>query len=393
MNVAGIICEYNPFHNGHARHIAMTRRALGGDCAVIGAMSGNFVQRGDFAVFNKHSRAEASVRCGADLVIEIPAPYALSSANGFAQAGVFLLGSLGVCGIISFGSESGDIGVLKEAAEAIAAPEADALIREWLDRGVPYATAQQKAAEAILGERADLFKSPNNLLGIEYLKAIAASGTALQPLAVKREGGAHDGAAGISAMAMRERLLRGELPWEQTREEAAKVYSDEIEAGRGPVSMDACDIALLSRLRIAEDLSMLPGASEGLDRRIAKYAASEPTVKSVLEKAKTKRYAMSRLRRMLICACLGITADDTKMPPPYIRILAMNGTGMRLLKAARKKAELPIITKPASAQRLQGRAAELFRKESAATDLYVLAYQNEMERSGAQEWRKSPIVM
>ena len=395
MKAAGIICEYNPIHSGHTRHIEETRRALGGGpSAIVCVMSGNFVQRGDFAVFSKHARALAAVRSGADLVVELPSPYALSSAEGFARAGVYILD--GLCDYISFGSESGDIGALTKAAEGIVKPEADIIIKEWLNRGLPYAAALQKAADAILPDaRAELFKTPNNLLGIEYLKAIAATGSSLKPITVKRTGGAHDGAEGRSSSALRKALYSGGEPWRHMPAVAAGVYREEIAAGRGPVTMKSCELAMLSRLRVMriEEFADLPGVSEGLDRRFARYAATEPTLAAILEKVKTKRYAMSRIRRMLVCACLGITAADTREPPPYIRVLALNAVGAKLIKEARTGAGLPIVTKPASARGLPGRAGELFCKEAAATDMYVLAYPDEDRRSGGQEWLISPCVV
>ena len=405
MEVAGIICEYNPFHLGHAGHIGKIRDALGDDCAVVCVMSGNFVQRGDFAVFNKHARADAAVLCGADLVVEMPAPYALLSAERFASAGVFILDRLKICGHISFGSESGDLKALWELAGATVSQEADMLIKEGLNRGLPYAVARQKAADLILGPRAQALRSPNNLLGVEYLKAIAAHKSQLSPMTVQRIGGAHDGDIGFSSSAIRKKLLKGEKlnlsepgeereesdnPFEAVPSAAQAVYLKEIADGRGPVSMKSYELAMLSRLRAIKDFSWLPDATEGLEHRFLRCAASEPTIARILESVKTKRYAMSRIRRMLMCACLGITDLDTRIPPPYIRVLAMNRKGMGLLKEARDKSELPIITKPAHANRLAGRALEIFRKEAAATDFYVLAYQDESARTGGQEWRSGP---
>lgn len=414
MKTAGIICEYNPFHTGHARHIEETRERLGADAAIVCVMSGNFVQRGDFAVFRKHARAETAVRCGADLVVELPAPYALQSAEKFAAAGVSILDSLGVCDYISFGSESGDIEALREAAGVIVSAQADTLIKEWAGKGLAYAAARQKAADSLLGKRAEVFLSPNNLLGIEYLKALAAAGSSLSPLTIKRTGAAHDSETGCSASALRKMLagiqgVSGSGAYERSGTHrdtvplssllpgsvpkvAAMVYMEEIAAGRGPVTMKACESAMLSRLRIFSDFTNLADASEGLGCRFARYARSEPAIEKILAKVKTKRYAMSRLRRMMVCACLGITAKDTAEPPPYIRILAMNRTGMRLIKAAREKTQTPIITKPASAHKLSGRAEYIFSMEAAATDFYTLAYQNENERGGSQEWRISPVV-
>ena len=392
MIVAGIICEYNPFHLGHLGHIEKTRQSLGEDCAVVCVMSGNFVQRGEPAVFGKHVRAEAAVLCGADLVVELPSPFALSSAEGFARAGVFLLDSLGVCDFVSFGSELGAVEPLLEAAEVIVSREANELIVKWLGEGLPYASAQQRAADALMGERAVVFGSPNNLLGIEYLKAIAFYNSSIRPLAVTRTGGEHDSDLGFSASRLRKLLIKGEAPWELMPPEAAGVLRSEMKIGRGPVFVDGLELAILSRLRALSDFSWVPGASEGLDMRFLKFA-SEPSVAAVLNKIKTKRYALSRIRRMVMCACLGIASEDSKEPPPYIRVLAFNEAGKRLLSIARKSAKLPVITKPASAKKLHGRAAVLFNKEAAATDFYSLGFSDAGSRAGGSEWRQSPIIV
>ena len=394
---AGIICEYNPIHNGHLHQIEQTRQHLGHDCAIVCVMSGNFVQRGDFAVFSKHARAEAAIYAGADLVIELPTPYALSSAEGFARAGVYLLQNLHICDYISFGSESGDIASLTAAATAMASPDAARLTKQHLDSGISYAAARQSAADTILGPLAGVFKSPNNLLGIEYIKAITELGgeAPLKPFTVQRVGDMHDSATGCSGSALREILYRGDAPWSHMPQASADVYKREIAHGRGPVSLGHAELALMSRLRAAmlDDFAALPGVSEGIEHLFLKCAMSQPTVAEVLNEVKSKRYAMSRLRRMLMCLCLGITAEDTAAPPPYIRVLAMNNAGRSLLKKAQAKTTLPIITKPASVHALPHNARNLFNKEAAATDLYTLAYADKHSRHGGQEWTISPCVV
>jgi len=393
MKTVGIICEYNPFHLGHAEHIERTREVLGGSVCIVCVMSGNYVQRGDFAVFNKHARAKMAVYCGADIVIELPAPYALLSAGGFAKAGVYILDKLGVCDYISFGSESGNIGMLRDAASAIVSDEAQRHIRDWLGKGVPYAAAQQKAAEAIMGARAEIFKSPNNILGIEYIKATKEYNSKICPMTVRRCSGGHDTDNGYAASALRKKLLGGAVPLTMMPGEAVGICMEEIVSGRGPVSIAHAEQAILSRLRAIDDYSRIPGVSEGLEHRFARYAKSECCVSAILEKVKTKRYAMSRLRRILITAALGITAGDSADPPPYIRILAMNDNGIRLLKSVRKRTELPVIIKPASVLKLSKAAIRTFHKEAAATDFYSLAYSGEEERAGGREWRQSPVVV
>ena len=393
MNTIGIICEYNPLHLGHVEHINKSKIILGGDSAVVCAMSGNFVQRGEPAVFNKHARAKAAILSGADLVVEIPSPHVLSSADKFAAAGVHILSSIGICDYLSFGSESGDIKPLQKVADAMVSAQADNYIKEWLGKGLSYASAMQKAADSVLGASSEALRFPNNLLGIEYIKAIAAQGSGLKPMTVKRSGGEHDGEKGFSASAIRKRILYDEKPWEYVPFNAAKVYKGEIAEGRGPVSMVSLEQAMMSRLRFISEFSMIPGASEGLEHRFSRYVSTKPTIAEIIESVKTKRYALARIRRMIMCACLGFTEADTHELPQYIRVLAMNRTGMKLLKTAGEKSMLPIITKPAIAHKLGENVIKMFKKESDATDLYVLAYQDEKSRSGGQEWRNTPIIL
>jgi len=393
MKTVGIICEYNPFHLGHAGHIDKTRQALGDDTAVVCVMSGNFVQRGDFAIFNKHARAKMAILGGADLVIELPVTYTLLSAEGFASAGVYILDKLGLCEYLSFGSESGDAKILHEAANTIVSEKAQILTREWLGRGVSYATAQQKAADALMGASSIVFRSPNNVLGIEYIKAIKKYNSSMHPMTVRRTGGEHDSDTGYSASLLRRALVHGDMPFQLMPGPTAAVSLEEIVSGRGPVSIKGVETGILSRLRAIKDYSGIPGISEGLESRFKRYAAHESSVLSILTKIKTKRYPMSRLRRILMCAALGIKTEDSGTKPPYIRVLAMNDTGKKLLREARKKTKLPILTKPASVHKLCDCAIRLFDLESAATDLYVLGYPKKEERFGGREWRQSPIVI
>ncbi|MCL2079281.1 MAG: nucleotidyltransferase family protein [Oscillospiraceae bacterium] len=395
----GIICEYNPFHLGHALHISKTKEIIkqkhGDDCdvGVICAMSGNFAQRGDFAIFNKHARAKMAVLCGADLVIEIAAPYALSSAEGFARAGVHLIDSLGICGYLSFGSESGNMDDLNIAADMLMYDKAGALLKDALGRGLSYALAQQSAADALLGEKSDIFRSPNNILAIEYIKALRESDSKMKPITVTRTGGKHDGDTGYSALSLRRAFGKGQIPQKQMPKAAADVCMEEIASGKGPVSIKSVEQAILSRLRTVSDFAAVPGGTDGLDRRFLRVASEASSIEEILREIKTKRFAMSRIRRMLMCAVLGITYEHIRNPPPYIRVLAMNKTGMRILNDSSKGAGLPIITKPASVKKLCKQSIALFEAESRATDFYVLAYQKESCRAGGSEWRQSPIVV
>lgn len=397
MKIIGIICEYNPFHLGHLYHIEESRRLDGEDSAIVCVMSGDFVQRGEAAVFSKFARAEAAVRCGADLVFELPLPWALSSAEGFARGGVGLLGSLGVVTHLSFGSESGNLEPLQRLAEALLHPSVDERIKPHLETGIPYAAARQKVMEEELGELAEHMKTPNNILAVEYLKAIYDLGLDIQPMTIPRKGAGHDMPgrdAYRSASELRAMLRAGMEVDEFIPPAAAEIYRREAEQGRGPVKMEDLETALLSRLRFSdkERFERAPDASEGLGNRLYRCARMEPTLDAVYSAAKTKRYAMSRLRRMTMCVALGITAEMSAGIPPYARLLAATEKGRELLREIGERSLMPVVTKPASIKKLDAASRELFELGSAAHDLYVLGYAVKQERRGGRDWTNGPII-
>lgn len=399
MKIIGIVAEYNPFHNGHEHHILESKKMLSGSTAVICVMSGNFVQRGDVAVFDKHTRAEAAARCGADLVFELPLPWALSSAEGFARGAVGLLGSLGVVTHLSFGSEEGSVEPLSALAIALMAPSMDEKIKAGLTAGgVPYAVARQRALASEVGEMAKLLETPNNILGVEYLKALYSLRLGIEPVTVKRHGAGHDQVGHAhhkSAAELRALMCAGKSIIEHIPHEAQEVFRKASIQGRGPVGLGAVEIAILSRLRFmsSDAFNAAPGASEGLGNRLCRAAWTEPTFEAVLSAAKTKRYALSRLRRMLVSVSLGLTHGMAEGIPPYARILAANETGRGLLKMITEKSRIPVITKPAGVKSLGREEKSLFELESAATDLYVLGYSAAEERKGGSDFRESPRMV
>lgn len=386
MRVAGVICEYNPFHNGHLYHISETKRLLGEDTLVVCAMSGNFVQRGEPAIFAKFARAEAAVKCGADIVVEIPTHVSLSSAEGFAKGAVQLLDSMGVCTHLSFGSENGDIAELSCMADALLLPQTDELIKSELKKGVSYAVARQNALRSIVGDKAELLEQPNNILGIEYLKALKVIRSDMAAITVSRHGGEHDGKDGYSASAVRRSLKAGERSFLNVPDAAAMVFKREISEGRGPVYIEDMEQAILYRLRTmtAEEYDKLPYASEGLGKRLLKSVRSSTSLTEILEKTKTKRYAMSRLRRMVMCAYLGLSAEDMSTEPNYIRVLGVSVNGCTLLRRMRKSARLPVIVKSADCKELI--------TDSKACDLYTIAYSEESQRNCGTDYTFSPYI-
>ena len=251
-NVIGIVAEYNPFHNGHARLIEQTRARLGADCPVVCVMSGDFVQRGSPAVYAKFARAEAAARCGADLVLELPLPWALSSAEGFARGAVGLLGSLGVVTHLSFGSECGELEPLQRVAEALLDPLLGEDLRAELQAGIPFAAARQQAVARRVGALAELLQAPNNILAVEYLKAIFDQRLDLRPLTILRTGAQHDRPAEgnvRSASELRTRIGAGENVSAFLPRAAAEISAREKTLGRGPVLPEVLESAILSRLR------------------------------------------------------------------------------------------------------------------------------------------------
>ena len=232
MGTVGIIAEYNPFHTVHAYQLAEAAKGADG---VIVALSGDFVQRGDAAVFSKFARAEAAVRGGASLVMELPLPWCLASAEGFARGGVGLLYSTGLVDTLSFGSESADISRLTAAADALETENFREALRRELKSGASFAAARQRAVSFITGENiAAVLNDPNDLLAVEYIKASRTLGTDMAFCPVLRKGTGHDGEG--SASALRTRLAKGEDIFSDIPRGAAEVFKREIAAGRGPVT-------------------------------------------------------------------------------------------------------------------------------------------------------------
>ena len=379
QKVAGIIAEYNPLHRGHVHHIAETRRLLGADCAVVCVLSGDFVQRGDCAVYDKFTRASMAVRAGADLVLELPLRWSLSSAEGFARGGVGLLAATGVVTHLSFGSETGELPPLQSAADALSDPAFSDLLRAEVKTGVSFPRARENALRALVGPEANVLSRPNDTLGVEYLRARRDLSVPLDAVTIPRLGAGHDepGAGKYpSASELRARMKAGED------------VSDQIPfvPETPPVFLQDLEIAILSRLRMLppEAFAALPDAAEGLENVLYRAVHAEAGLEEILAAAKSKRYPMSRLRRMLLGAALGVSGEGAALPP-YLRVLAANEQGRGLLREMRAAATLPVITKPA-----EGRDFPDFRLTAAAHDLYVLALPD--KRPG-MDWRTTPTMI
>ena len=398
MTVCGIVAEYNPFHAGHAHHIAETRRVLGADTAAVCAMSGNFVQRGDLAVMEKYARAAAAVRCGADLVLETPLPACLSSAEGFARGAVALLDALGCVTHLSFGAERADLALLQRAADL--SHRQEEALRQGLAAGLPYAAAMQQAVGAADPEAGTLLASPNNTLAVEYLSALDTLGSRMQPLAIERKGGAHDSdtpADGLpSASYLRDLLARGDA--EACRplmpEASFAVLEQEIQSGAAPVVRDAVDQAILAHLRRLDAAALIPFCSgdNGLAHRLADAIRDNTSFSEICTAAQTRRYPLARVRRVLLRAWLGLP-QSVSPEPQYIRVLAIGRQGRTILRRMKDTCALPVVIKPVTECSLPEDLQPALARDALADDLYALAYPAPELRVGGGHFRKTPFCL
>lgn len=332
MKTAAVICEYNPLHLGHTRQYALIRSALGDDTRLVCLMSGNYVQRGEPAVFDKYTRAKAAVLSGADLVLELPVTKAVSSAEGFARGAVEILNRLGCVDYLCFGSESGDDNIFMSTARLLNSPAFSEKLRQGLTDGDSFASLRQRTLEALGGD-GSLLQSPNDILAVEYCKALCASGSAIRPLAVRRAGSYHalsPDAENPSATALRAMLPGAD--WLSYVPEGARELFADADIHR----MEWGERAVLSRLRAMTDAEFadLPYGSEGLWRKFMAASRNADSLEALMAQVKSRRYARSRIARMVLCAFLGITEQALSEPVPYVRILAFSAAGRAILRAA-----------------------------------------------------------
>ena len=355
MKNIGVICEYNPFHNGHEKQLAVLRERG----TVVCLMSGNYVQRGEPAILDKLTRARAAVLCGADVVLELPLTYAIRSAEGFADGAVDIFTKLGCVDTLAFGCEEVDHNKIMSTARALLTPEFSGFLKIELALGRSFPAARQRALER-LGADAALLTAPNNILAVEYCKAILRRGETLSPLMLHREGSYHlsDDPENPSAS-----FLRGREDWTSFVPAAAQ------EAFRDAprYQLAAGERAWLARLRSMpdEEFAALPYGGEGLWRKVAAACRSERTLEDILTAAKSKRYTRTRLMRLLLCAYLGIAEERLEDEAPYVRVLAVSERGQGVLRQMKKLGVVPIVNPGALPPdldywQLEQRAAALF---------------------------------
>ena len=381
MKTVGIVAEYNPFHAGHRKQFDCVKAQVGEETAIVCAMSGNFVQRGAPAVLDKTLRAKAAVACGADLVVELPTTVSLSSAEGFAAGGIGILSKL--CDTLCFGAETGETAPLMEAARVLLSEDFSPLLRRELDSGKSFPAARADALSR-MGLSGEILRRPNDILAVEYCKAILALHSPMIPFPIRRDGDYHDQAPhreNPSATAVRRLMLEGGA-WDSFAPEPARAIFE-----NAPLhSLAAGERAVLARLRTMTDAEFeaLPYGGEGLWRKFMHASRREATLEDILTAVKSKRYTRTRLDRMMMCAYLGITAEMLSAPAPYVRVLAFNEKGRAILSAVKKSGVFRNAgeTVPHPYQSLEQRWG----------DLYGLFAQEQPEAPGGEQRRRIVLV-
>ncbi len=401
MKIAGIVCEYNPFHNGH-KHQIDTLRKSGAECIVC-VMSGNYVQRGEPAMLDKYTRAEMAVRCGADLVLELPFPYSSLSAEQFARAGVYILCSVGV-DTLSFGSECGDVDKLTQAAEIISSEDFREKFSLLQKNGTPSASAFFDAYEQVSGQAAD-FKS-NDLLGISYIRAINGFQSQIKPFVIKRLGGGYNDVsvdnAMPSAMAIRGLVNSGEINQKALENimpaDAANTLLSAFESNTAPVTEAALFPYIQSFFRLhstneikSRAISLCGGESilddgDGICNRICAAAMQSKTAEEFYKNLFNSRYTDTRIKRVILYSLFGVSDVFRSSLPEYTTLLGASSCGREHLSSIRKNAKINIVTKPSDSP--DGVQSELSRR---ADSLYTLL----MPQAQKSDYfiKKSPFII
>ena len=364
MNTA-IIAEYNPFHNGHMLNIKMARKMTACDNIIV-IMSGDFVQRGEPAIFNKAVRTRQALENGADMVIELPVQYASSAADIFAGAAIEILDKSNIVSSLFFGSEEGDIKRFENAADIFAAESEQfkSLLSNGLSLGLSYPAARQSAAEALLGHSLSFINNPNNILAMEYIIALKRRKSNIRPFTMKREANAYSqtrlSGSISSAAAIRQAVFNGDIPALAIPENTLDDYKNAV----FPRLDDYSDIfAYLLRTLDIDTLSHTADMTEGLENRFLKYSGLK-TISQIINAVKTKRYTHTKLQRAVLHTILGITKDMQLAAPAYIRVLGIRADKRQLLADLSAKAALPVITNVKEDKNLLSheiKAADIYR--------------------------------
>lgn len=385
MQITGIVAEYNPFHNGHQYHVEQTR-ALQQTDGIIAVTSGNFTQRGETAVFDKWTRAQMALQCGVDLVLELPVAFAVRSAGYFASGAVQTLAATGVVDTLSCGVESANITELEQLVTFLTSESSEfqSALRHQLQLGLSFPSARQKALEQLQIAGSEQLQSPNNILALHYLQTIRQKQLPIQPLLISRLGSYDDDTVPAasqgfaSASAVRKLLQKENSLWqEQVPEPVEKIIHQQLQHGYLPMQNDNFSQILFTLLRRStpEELEQILEIKEGLENRIYTAAHQTESLSDLCAAIKSKRYTYTRIQRTLIHLLLNMTRQMDWQEPLYLRVLGFNSTGRKILKEMKRKAQLPILIRPARQRnQLDGVAQQMLALDCRATNLYMLGY-------------------
>ena len=407
MKICGIVAEYNPFHNGHKYHIEKTKELTGCD-AVVCVMSGNFIQRGLPALFDKWTRTRMALENGVDLVIELPTYYATASAELFARGAISLLDSLNVVSELSFGNSCTDIEILKRIANVLFL-EPDGYKKELqkeIKKGVSYPIARSKALQTFLKKEIDsnllskILLDSNNILGIEYLKALLYCNSNIKPISVERIGGdynsIHVDRNICSATGIREMLHNNQLDLvkEVMPDSSFNIMNREILHGKSPMFIGNFEKEIFYSLRksSAEDLKNISDVSEGLEYLMKKASDECNNISDLIDTIKSKRYTKTRIQRLLIHTLLDISkseSDTFKHSPSYIRVLGFTKNGEKILSKISNCSNLPIVTSVSKYLKTANDVGKsMIEKDILATNIYNLGYQVPSYRKSNEDYTK-----
>lgn len=366
MKTVAIIAEYNPFHTGHEYQIKKIREEFGEDTRIIAIMSGNYVQRGDVAIMDKSKRAEAAVRCGVNLVLEIPFPYSSSSAEFFAKSGVTIVNGLGVVDYLSFGSECGNVDTLVSVASNMLKREySDALADSSDIRELGYPEKCERIYREIFGsDIPDSFFAPNNTLALEYIKALLNTDSNVKPHTIKRNGASFSeesitDSEHQSATAIRNMFSADfDSALKFIPKNAIEVMSEEYNKELFPTDYERLSSAIISHFRLnpPHDNTDVHDANGGLYNRLYSASLKANTISSLTLLAGTKKYTNARIRRAIWYSFFGVTSSIVKELPHYTQVLALDSIGKEILKEVKKISDFQILTKPSDSSKLSQKA-------------------------------------
>lgn len=398
MNIVGIIAEYNPFHNGHLYHLNRAKELSNSDYSVA-IMSSNFVQRGEPSIFTKWQRSEIAVRNGVDLVLELPVLYSSRSAYYFAYGAIYSFDKSNVISHLAFGSEHSDLDELSKISEFLAKENLDfkTSLKKYLKKGLSYPKSRENALKEFFPEITFNLNQPNVILGLNYLKVLKELDSKIHPLPIKRIGGYHsiDPIKNIAGATLIRNLIKDKESGYQDflTEETNSTIKNILKKGFEPVFLDnfSSQIMYMLRKKEKEDFLKYPGVTEGLENKIVTSLLKGNNPEEIINSMKSKRYTETRIRRILIEILLGITSEYENKNPDYLRVLAFNEKGRRILKNMKEKSSLPIITKFADFyQRASSNSKLLLDLEISTTNIYTQVQKKEIFNLYNQDFTNSP---